>query len=187
MFLFSILYAIVATRATRCIRTYLHVCFYFVANGRLAQLARAPPLHGGCRGFESLIAHFVMSQRVCPHIPLRFFYFLSHVSAHMSVFTFISNDKLSSFLIVFDSFYRLPETVKNTKSTLLSNEAYFLDCIVALQVGNERTLRPEPIVFNAVYASSSVLTRTTRNPCGTCPTTSSQLSWGAKNQVAPSR
>lgn len=59
MFLFSILYAIVETRATLMqIRTYLHVCFYFVANGRLAQLARAPPLHGGCRGFESLIAHF---------------------------------------------------------------------------------------------------------------------------------
>ena len=59
MFPLSILYAIVETRATRCIRTYLHVCFYFVANGRLAQLARAPPLHGGCRGFESLIAHFL--------------------------------------------------------------------------------------------------------------------------------
>ena len=59
MFLFSILYAIVETRATLTrIRTYHHVCFYFVANGRLAQLARAPPLHGGCRGFESLIAHF---------------------------------------------------------------------------------------------------------------------------------
>ena len=28
--------------------------------GRLAQLVRAPPLHGGCRGFESLIAHFFM-------------------------------------------------------------------------------------------------------------------------------
>ena len=59
MFPLSILYAIVETRATRCIRTYLHVCFYFVANGRLAQLAGAPPLHGGCRGFESLIAHFL--------------------------------------------------------------------------------------------------------------------------------
>ena len=32
-----------------------------VRCGRLAQLVRAPPLHGGCRGFESLIAHF--SQR----------------------------------------------------------------------------------------------------------------------------
>ena len=61
MFLFSILYAIVETRATLTrIRTYHHVCFYFVANGRLAQLARAPPLHGGCRGFESLIAHFLL-------------------------------------------------------------------------------------------------------------------------------
>ena len=31
--------------------------------GRLAQLVRAPPLHGGCRGFESLIAHFPESLR----------------------------------------------------------------------------------------------------------------------------
>ena len=31
--------------------------------GRLAQLVRAPPLHGGCRGFESLIAHFTESLR----------------------------------------------------------------------------------------------------------------------------
>ena len=27
------------------------------SGGRLAQLARAPRLHRGCRGFESLIAH----------------------------------------------------------------------------------------------------------------------------------
>lgn len=70
MFPLSILYAIVETRATRCIRTYLHVCFYFVANGRLAQLARAPPLHGGCRGFESLIAHFLFDLILL----FRFFY-----------------------------------------------------------------------------------------------------------------
>ena len=28
-----------------------------ISQGRLAQLARAPRLHRGCRGFESLIAH----------------------------------------------------------------------------------------------------------------------------------
>ena len=39
------------------------ICLLAFANplefavGRLAQLVRAPPLHGGCRGFESLIAH----------------------------------------------------------------------------------------------------------------------------------
>ena len=31
--------------------------------GRLAQLARAPRLHRGCRGFESLIAHYLIWQR----------------------------------------------------------------------------------------------------------------------------
>ena len=30
--------------------------------GRLAQLARAPRLHRGCRGFESLIAHYLIWQ-----------------------------------------------------------------------------------------------------------------------------
>lgn len=34
--------------------------------GRLAQLARAPRLHRGCQGFESLIAH-----RIRPHDSLR--------------------------------------------------------------------------------------------------------------------
>ncbi len=29
--------------------------------GRLAQLARAPRLHRGCQGFESLIAHRIKS------------------------------------------------------------------------------------------------------------------------------
>ena len=31
--------------------------WYGATRGRLAQLARAPLLHGGSRGFESLIAH----------------------------------------------------------------------------------------------------------------------------------
>ena len=30
-------------------------------KGRLAQLVRASALHAGCRGFESLIAHFSIS------------------------------------------------------------------------------------------------------------------------------
>ena len=30
--------------------------------GRLAQLVRAPALHAGCRGFESLTAHFLVWQ-----------------------------------------------------------------------------------------------------------------------------
>lgn len=34
--------------------------------GRLAQLARAPRLHRGCQGFESLIAHCVMCQDIVP-------------------------------------------------------------------------------------------------------------------------
>ena len=29
--------------------------------GRVAQLVRAPRLHRGCRGFESLLAHFLFS------------------------------------------------------------------------------------------------------------------------------
>jgi hypothetical protein len=32
--------------------------------GRIAQLARALPLQGRCRGFESLCAHFVMSRDI---------------------------------------------------------------------------------------------------------------------------
>ena len=32
--------------------------------GRLAQLVRAPPLHGGCRGFESLIAHLSFPRKI---------------------------------------------------------------------------------------------------------------------------
>ena len=40
------------------IKLLVHTILYLVSSGRLAQLARAPPLHGGCRGFESLIAHF---------------------------------------------------------------------------------------------------------------------------------
>jgi hypothetical protein len=35
-------------------------------HGRLAQLARAPRLHRGCRGFESLIAHYLIWQRNAP-------------------------------------------------------------------------------------------------------------------------
>ena len=35
--------------------------------GRLAQLVRAPPLHGGCRGFESLIAHGFLQSSANEH------------------------------------------------------------------------------------------------------------------------
>ena len=41
-------------------------------QGRLAQLVRAPALHAGCRGFESLIAHFehVLSAMIIVAFPL---------------------------------------------------------------------------------------------------------------------
>ena len=44
--------------------------------GRLAQLVRAPPLHGGCRGFESLIAHvllYLLSSSFAPFLSPLFF------------------------------------------------------------------------------------------------------------------
>ena len=41
--------------------------------GRLAQLVRAPCLHRGCRGFESLIAH--LKEKALPQIDLRQGYF----------------------------------------------------------------------------------------------------------------
>lgn len=55
--------------------------------GRLAQLARAPRLHRGCQGFESLIAHRVMCQDIVPVFWHILFCFLRwYVSRHRSVF-----------------------------------------------------------------------------------------------------
>ena len=39
----------------------LGILYSACRTGRLAQLARAPRLHRGCRGFESLIAHLAES------------------------------------------------------------------------------------------------------------------------------
>ena len=46
--------------------TFLHYTFYFIQNtlpleGELAQLARAPALHAGGQGFDSLILHSFVS------------------------------------------------------------------------------------------------------------------------------
>ena len=43
-------------------------------SGRLAQLARALPLHGRCRGFESLIAHSPLSAFCCTGLQEAFFF-----------------------------------------------------------------------------------------------------------------
>ena len=44
---------------------------YNVRVGRLAQLVRAPALHAGCRGFESLIAHLVPLQGIVSEFSVR--------------------------------------------------------------------------------------------------------------------